>query len=181
MIAIQKVLDGEVEAFAPLVSHFQARVMHAAAAITGDVVAAQDLAQDAFVSAFQHLKNYDADCATFSTWLYAIVRNRSRNFLRQKKAKPSSSAEDFYQVCTNPRPDAALGWKDEMGVLDTALMELPESWRRAFSLTEIEGLSYADAAMMEGVPIGTIRSRVHRSRKFLAGALINPFNSDETE
>lgn len=178
MRVIQKVLNGETEAFASLVNHFQASVLRTAAAITGDTTSAQDIAQDAFVAAFQNLKKYDAHRATFSTWLYTIVRNRSRNFIRQRKKKPSSSADQSHQICSKQKPDVTLKWKEQIGALDDALMQLPETWRRAFSLTEIDGISYADAAMMEGIPIGTIRSRVHRSRKFLAKTLNNPFETN---
>lgn len=177
MTAIQRVLDGETEIFSALVGHFQGSVLRMAAAITGDSAAAQDLAQEAFVSAFRHLKDYDANRATFAAWLHAIVRNRSRNFLRQRKAKPSAGGDEIYQVCPRSGPDETLHWQEELGALDKALHELPENWRRAFSLTEIDGISYAEAAVMEGVPIGTIRSRVSRSRQILLNVLNNPFKN----
>jgi RNA polymerase sigma-70 factor, ECF subfamily len=177
MTAIQRVLDGETEIFGALVGHFQASVLRMAAAITGDAAAAPDLAQESFVSAYRHLKDYDANRATFAAWLHAIVRNRSRNFLRQRKAKPSVSGDDIYQICPRSSPDESLHWQEELGALDKALYELPENWRRAFSLTEIDGISYAEAAVMEGVPIGTIRSRVSRSRQILLNVLNNPFKN----
>ncbi|MDB6076464.1 MAG: rpoE 4 [Akkermansiaceae bacterium] len=181
--AIQRVLDGDIEAFASLVTTFQAGVLRMAYAITGDRTAAEDISQDSFVAAFRHLESYDASRATFPSWLHAIVRNTSRNFLRHRKSKPSQPGPDACapeQISLVRRPDEALGVQEEMGSLDAALASLPVDWRRAFTLTEIEGLPYAEAAVMEGVPIGTIRSRVHRSRKYLQNALnptphINPF------
>ena len=178
MAAIQNVLNGETEIFSVLVGHFQGSVLRMAAAITGDAAAAQDLAQDAFVSAFRHLKDYDANRATFAAWLHAIVRNRARNFLRQRKAKPAGAVGEFDQVCPRNSPDETLQWQEELAALDKALHGLPEHWRRAFSLTEIDGISYAEAAVMEGVPIGTIRSRVSRSRQILLHVLNNPFRNE---
>lgn len=179
MIAIQRVLDGDIESFAPLVTDLQCSALRMAFAITGDRAAAEDIVQDAFVSCFRHLNRYDAARATFPAWFHAIVRNAGRNFLRQRKSRDLRSdtmTGTEEAACPRHAPDDALGLQEQMGSLDHALSRLPEEWRRAFTLTEIEGVSYAEAAVMEGVPIGTIRSRVHRSRKTLQEAIHNNFN-----
>jgi len=179
MAVIQQVLDGDIEGFAVLVTSFQEGVLRMAFAITGDRAAAEDVAQEAFVSAFRHLHTYDASRATFPAWLHGIVRNASRNIVRQRKGRNlnyQTGAEASEAACPRLCPDDALGIQEQMGTLDQALASLPGEWRRAFALTEIEGISYADAAIMEGVPIGTIRSRVHRSRKFLQEALTRNLN-----
>lgn len=179
MAVIQRVLDGDIEGFALLVNAFQEGVLRMAHAITGDRAAAEDLTQEAFVSAFRHLHAYDASRATFPAWLHGIVRNASRNFLRHRKSRPSGPVEpaDLPEApCPRLGPDETLGVREQMGALDAALASLPAEWRRAFTLTEIEGIPYAEAAVMEGVPVGTIRSRVHRGRKILQDALARNLN-----
>ena len=181
MAVIQRVLDGDIEAFALLVTAFQERALRMALAITGDRTAAEDIVQEALVSAFRHLRTYDADRATFPGWLHGIVRNAARNFLRRRRGRTphfQDGAETPEAVCPQRRPDDALGLREQRGLLDQALASLPEEWRRAFTLTEIEGLQYAEAAVLEGVPIGTIRSRVHRSRKILQRTLSGNPNSN---
>lgn len=177
MLAIQRVLDGDIEDFAALVAMLQGSALRMAFAITGDRAAAEDVVQESFISAFRHLNRYDADRATFSAWFHAIVRNAGRNYLRHRKSRSENAdtpPDSNEAACPRHTPDNALGLQEQMGSLDQAMSALPADWRRAFTLTEIEGVSYADAAVMEGVPIGTIRSRVHRSRKILQEALSNP-------
>lgn len=171
MAVIQRVLDGDIEGFSALVTAFQESALRMAFAITGDRSAAEDVVQESFVSAFRHLRTYDANRATFPGWLHGIVRNSSRNFLRQRKSRGADKShvadagpEPAEAACPRPGPADALGIQERMNALDAALASLPAEWRRAFTLTEIEGIPYAEAAIMEGVPIGTIRSRVHRSR-----------------
>lgn len=183
MAAIQRVLDGDPEGFALLVTAFQESALRMAFAITGDRTAAADVVQEAFVSAFRHLATYDASRATFAAWFHGILRNAARNHLRHRKTRGRFSPQEADPVseppCPRRSPDEILELREQMGALHQALAALPETWRRAFILTEIEGLPYAEAAVMEGVPIGTIRSRVHRSRLLLREALAHsiPFTS----
>lgn len=186
MVIIQQVLDGDIEGFSLLVTAFQEGALRMAFCITSDRGAAEDIAQEAFVSAFRHLHTYDAARATFPAWLHSIVRNAARNHLRRRKGRPlppvdavsptGYPTESHPGACPRRSPDEALGLREQMRALDQALKALPEEWRRAFTLTEIEGIPYAEAAVMESVPIGTIRSRVHRSRKILKEALASHLN-----
>ncbi len=127
-----------------------------ARALTRDADVADDLVQDTLVRALrsQHLFNG----GELRSWLYTILTNLNRNRLRSLARRPPLAT-----IGDNDAPDAAgpeAGGRD----IERALSELPEEQRTALLLVVLEGLSYREVAEVQGVPIGTVMSRVARAR-----------------
>ncbi len=161
---IGRVLAGDVEAFDALVERYQRPVFAVVGSHVRDASRVEDLAQDVFLSAFTKLASWRAERGRFSTWLYSIARNRSRDALRKRAEIP---------LAEPPERAVADAYTGEGGGsrLDAALAALPEERRVAFLLAEVHGLPHETVASVEGVAIGTIKSRVSRAKAALRAAL----------
>ncbi|HEY2429293.1 MAG TPA: sigma-70 family RNA polymerase sigma factor [Acidimicrobiales bacterium] len=153
---------GDDEALAALIRATQADVWRVCAHVAGRQ-RADDVTQDAFVRAWRSLPRFRAD-ASVRTWLLAVARNTAIDALRNAARRPGTVA--LLELAGEAAADPA-------GEVTTAsLLDGLESDRRtALFLTQLLGLTYAEAAAVCGVPIGTIRSRVARAREDLAGDL----------
>jgi RNA polymerase sigma-70 factor (ECF subfamily) len=143
--------------------------------ITGDSAAALDLAQEAFVRVYKHRDNYK-EVARFTTWLYTIGRNLALNEIRNRKRRPLAGAggddsNEAGALATAPArtegPSAAAEKADVATVVRAAVAELPDHYRTVVILCDLEGRTYAEAAEVLEVPVGTIRSRLSRAREQL--------------
>ena len=121
-----------------------------------------------FFTAYKKLASFDSARSKFSTWLFTIARNKSINFLRRKRI---FSTNKLPEQADSRGPGDELARKEFFEELDRALKKLPGRQRRAFVLAEFEKLAYEDIAQIEGVPIGTVRSRINRAKKKLAARL----------
>ncbi|WP_232832064.1 sigma-70 family RNA polymerase sigma factor [Nocardiopsis sp. FIRDI 009] len=122
-----------------------------------------DLTQETFSRAMRGLARYEGR-APVRSWLLSVARHTVADRYRSHGRAPRhESVDDWSRV----GPGAAPGRFDEYLALLDLLRELPEDRRRAFVLTQIEGVPYAEAARSIGVPIGTVRSRVARGRRDL--------------
>jgi RNA polymerase sigma-70 factor (ECF subfamily) len=157
--------QGDPVAEAAFVRATQAEVWRLCAALV-DPGAADDLAQEAYLRAFRALPAFEAR-STARTWLLGIARRTCADHLRfvvrRRRLEQRLAAEAV--VATPPVQPA-----DGYGSADL-IASLPADRRSAFVLTQLLGLSYAEAAEVEGVPVGTIRSRVARARTDLAADL----------
>lgn len=167
--SINRTLSGDLAAFDELVLHFQDRVLAFVWNIIGDQDATLDIAQETFIAAHNQLPTYDHHRAAFPTWLLAIARNLALKSRRRKR--PITMEELPEQVDPATSAGEKAHWQDSFTKLNQALASLPEAWQRAFILTEIQSLSYQEASQIEAIPIGTIRSRVHRVRTHLRATL----------
>jgi RNA polymerase sigma-70 factor (ECF subfamily) len=180
---VERAQAGSVEAFETLIAGHLATVRRFARAFTRDDHDADDLAQEALVKAYRSVRQYRPGAA-FSTWLYAIVRNafldgaRSRLGRERRHVEPLASAADATDDGAIA-PDTRLQGEDDRRLVWDGLRRLPVEFRTALVLCDIEGLSYEEAAEVERIPIGTVRSRVSRGRAQLrkilsAGAAGDP-------
>lgn len=162
--AIHRVLDGDVEAFAVLVRRYQRPIFSVVGSYVRDPMQVEDLAQDVFLAAFKKLRTWQPRRGVFSTWLYAIARNRCRDALRKRRETtlPDLPERAVSDVEAHAGPDARL---------DAALAALPEARRSAFVLAEVHGLSHETVASIEGVAVGTVKSRVSRAKAALRSVL----------
>jgi RNA polymerase sigma-70 factor (ECF subfamily) len=156
--------QGDPLAEAAFVRATQAEVWRMCAALV-DSGSADDLCQEAYLRAFRALAAFEARSSA-RTWLLGIVRRTCADHLRvvvrRRRLEQRLAAEAF--VATPPaQPDT--------GSTDL-VASLPAERRSAFVLTQLLGLSYAEAAEVEGVPVGTIRSRVARARTDLAAGVL---------
>ncbi len=156
--------DGDPAAQAAFVRATQAEVWRLTAALI-DPQSADDLTQETYLRAFRALPGFQGRAAV-RTWLLGIARRTCADHLRAVVRRRRLTERLTAQARTDlPHPDPA----HRVGVTDL-LARLTGDRRSAFVLTQVIGLSYAEAAEVEGVPVGTIRSRVARARDELVEA-----------
>jgi RNA polymerase sigma-70 factor, ECF subfamily len=178
---IRRARAGDQEAFAELVMLHGDRVYGALRRFGLDPSDADEVAQEVFLRAWRGLARFQ-ERAQFSTWLYRIAFNEaqrrlSRRTLPRVQPTPESDPPDPVAALPEPAesgPEArALAGELERR-LDAALDELPDEWRAAVVLRDIEGLSTHDAAEVAGVGEPAFKSRLHRGRMQLR-ALLEPY------
>lgn len=147
---------------------YQRPVFRFAQNLIGDEHDAEDITQDAFLAAFDHLASYNAKRATLLTWLFTIARNRCVNYLKRKRPVVDDDAIANTQPAAR---DDDSGRKQFWNCLDEALDAMPIEQKAAFVLAEIEGLPYADIAQIEQTTLGTVKSRIHRAKQRLRAVL----------
>lgn len=158
--------DGDPVAQAAFVRATQTDVWRLCASLI-DRGSADDLTQETFLRAFRALPSFEAR-STARTWLLGIARRVCADHLRSVVRRRRLTAQIAGQAERSPsEPDPA----GAVTVLDL-LSRLSEERRAAFILTQVLGLPYAEAATVEGVPVGTIRSRVARARAELVETLM---------
>jgi RNA polymerase sigma-70 factor, ECF subfamily len=165
---IRRVLGGDVESFRLLVTKYQDRLFCLIRNLVSDAHDAEDVAQEAFLAAYGSLASYDPARAAFSTWLFTIARNKCRN--ARKRRRPAV-LDELPEPTGAPAPDAALAEAEWFRQLDEALAALPFEQRTAFVLSEIQGLPLGEVGRIEGVPLGTVKSRVSRAKARLRSLL----------
>jgi RNA polymerase sigma-70 factor (ECF subfamily) len=157
---------GDEPACAAFVRATQAEVWRFTAALV-DPESADDLTQETYLRAFRALPGFEGR-ASARTWLLGIARracaDHIRALVRRRRLDARLAAESSAGRAAGADPATGHGTAD-------LLRRLPEDRRAAFALTQVLGLSYAEAAVVEGVPIGTIRSRVARARADLVAAV----------
>jgi RNA polymerase sigma-70 factor, ECF subfamily len=104
----------------------------------------------------------------FTTWLHPVVQNEAKMFLRARSRRPSLSASEPMTAPFLQHLSTLVANRD---LIDTALSQLPESFRRPLELRELDGLSYEEIATLLDVELGTVRSRLSRARAMLAAQL----------
>lgn len=142
-----------------------------AARMLGDSVAAEDVAQDAFLALYRHLNQVPS--AAFRPWLYRVARNLCLDQLRRRKFK-LRLFRDVSRDDDNPlvpqdespnRPDQLAEAREANQAIEQAIEALPPKFREAFVLCEIQGLSYEDASAVLGCPVKTVSTRLFRARQ----------------
>ena len=157
--------DGDPVAQAAFVRATQAEVWRFAAALV-DADSADDLTQETYLRAFRALPSFQGRSSA-RTWLLGIARRACADHLRTVVRRRRLDERLAAHAHTgHPHPDPA----GQLGAVDL-VRRLPAERRGAFVLTQLLGLSYAEAAAVEGVPVGTIRSRVARARTDLVDAV----------
>ena len=163
----------EREACAVFVRRFQRRVFGLAVTITGDVALADDISQIAFERAWRHAGTYDMRRASVTTWLLTITRNLSIDAMRVRRAvvtDPTHLAELLPPSSfSDPQQSAVDG--DQLGRLRVELNLLPPEQRRAVLLATIAGRTALEIADIEGIPLGTAKTRIRTGLRRLRGAM----------
>ncbi len=135
--------------------------------ITGDADAANDCAQEAFIRAYRALHQYDPTLP-FGPWLYRITTNASLNHVQRWHARetpvdelPERSAE------IDEGPEATAVRREEVAEVVAAMADLPAAYRAALTLRHMQQLSYQEVADALGIPLGTVKTHLHRARAAL--------------
>lgn len=177
------VLAGDRDAFGILVNRYQNHVYRLAVRLSnGDRERASDLAQEAFLRAYRGLAGFGFD-ARFGTWLHRVTMNVAISQTRRERAlkrgttvsldAPLDGDEDGRRaVAARTRtPDAETVGDETSRLIFAAIDALDDDLKHLVLLVNLEGYSYDDAATILHIPVGTVRSRLHRARELLAQKL----------
>ena len=167
---IAECLAGRTDAFGELVVRYQDRLFNSVVRILDNPVDAADAVQDAFINAYVSLGSFKGD-AEFFTWLYRIAFNTAVSLKRRRKqlvslesGRDGESSIDPADTSEETRPGLALQRSEDESLLQAGLNRLSADHRAVLVLKDIDGLKYEEIAEIVGVPIGTVRSRIHRAR-----------------
>lgn len=170
---VARVQAGDKTAFDLLVLKYQHRIVQVVNRYIKDPSESQDVAQDAFIKAYRALPSFRGESAFF-TWLYRIAINTAKNYLTLRAHRPANddiNMDDTEQIESVTRltegdtPEGLLLTEELGAVIQAAMADLPEDWRTAISLRELDGLSYEEIAEVMQCPVGTVRSRIFRARE----------------
>jgi RNA polymerase sigma-70 factor (ECF subfamily) len=167
---ITQCLQGDPAAFGVLVRRYQDRLFNTIYRMVGNAEDAQDVVQEAFLNAFQSLDGFKGD-SLFFTWLYRIAVNTAISFKRKQRISLSLDAGKNGEHGIEPqdrsdqsRPGHALEQVEQERRIQQALNRLSAEHRTVLIMKDMEGQKYETMAEVLQVPIGTIRSRLHRAR-----------------
>jgi RNA polymerase sigma-70 factor (ECF subfamily) len=161
-------VGGDRSAFARLMEHYQGACYGLAWRLLGDPDQAADATQDAFIHAYDHLGSYRGGACR--SWLLRITANASYDILRRAQRRPTTTLPDPAEgeadipdpVAVNPVLESARS--ELYRALDVALRLLPEDQRTAVILCDVYGMDYDEVSLTTSVPVGTVKSRIHRGR-----------------
>ncbi len=166
MRAIQ---NGDMVSFNEMVDRYKDRLMNVIGRMLSSVEEAEDVVQETFVRVYQHRQSFNFQHC-FSTWIYTIALNLARNELRKRKkfkfleiSEMQGNEKEFAVEMKLPSrlPE----------ILQEAIAELPEKYKTAFMLRDIQEFPYEEVATILSVPLGTVKSRVNRARMMLRDKL----------
>jgi RNA polymerase sigma-70 factor, ECF subfamily len=166
MRAIQK---GDMVAFNEMVDRYKDRLMNVIGRMLSSQEEAEDIVQETFVRVYQHRQSFNFQHC-FSTWIYTIGLNLARNELRKRKRFK------FFDITEMQGSEAEFAVEPKVPsrlpeTLDKAVKGLPEKYRMAFMLRDVEEMPYEEVAKVLDVPLGTVKSRVNRARLMLRDVL----------
>jgi RNA polymerase sigma-70 factor, ECF subfamily len=169
---VRRFQAGEPDAFTELVRRHQQRVYSLCLRMLGEADAAADVAQDTFLTVLRKLESFRGDAA-FTTWLHRVAVNACYDELRRKRRRPMLHVVSDDAPEREPGPPVADHADEVVGTSDAAaaLASIPEEFRVAVVLADVQDLPYDQIAEVLDVPVGTVKSRVHRGRVALAAAL----------
>lgn len=164
---IEATLSGKSAAFGQLVQRYQDRLYNTMVHVVGHQEDARDVVQEAFVQAFLKLDSFRQESA-FYTWLYRIAFHLAAN--RARRRHPTLSVEQVRETCNQEPLDRQAGPVERLEQEECqrqvrqAIASLDEEYRAVLVLREMDGCCYEEIAQMLELPIGTVRSRLHRAR-----------------
>lgn len=173
---IRRILSGKKEAYQTLVERYQERAYRIAFDLLRSEEDARDIVQESFVKAYLSLDKFRQD-SSFYTWFYRIVHNMAIDYKRkvirrggdpveyEEEGVNISASSTSYSQRPGQDPQQAAIDKQELGILNRAMVELTEEQRTTLRLREIDGLSYDEIATVTEVSKGTVMSRLHYARK----------------
>jgi RNA polymerase sigma-70 factor (ECF subfamily) len=175
---IQAAQKGDLAAFNRLVMAYQGTAYNLAYRIMGDVDAAADACQEAFISAFRGIKKFRG--GSFKSWILRIVTNACYDQLRYKGRRPADSLDDMTDnpgrsarlVNGHERPEEYALRQELSDVMQVGIQTLPPDQRTVLVLSDVQGFSYQEIADITGVSLGTVKSRLSRARTRLRDYLM---------
>ena len=181
---VEKAKAGDQSAFEQLVLDNQNKVFSLALRLVNDREEAADLAQEAFVKAWQGLASFQGE-SSFATWMYRLTTNVCIDHLRRQKRRegvePAVSLDDENSGWAEPAdrasdPQQVLEQSERGQALARGLAKLPDWQRRGLGLRELSGLSYQEIGEALDIDLGTVKSRIARARLNLRKILLEDGN-----
>ncbi|UCE66970.1 MAG: sigma-70 family RNA polymerase sigma factor [Candidatus Zixiibacteriota bacterium] len=158
---------GDDKAFRELVIRFQDRLMNFVGRIVTDKETSEEIVQETFLRIFNQKMSYTPQYAV-STWIYTIALNLSRSELRKRKLRRFLSLDFLKEESDFELADSAVQTMSGLApVLQKAIEKLPQEYKTAFILCDIQRLPYQQIAEVMRVPVGTVKSRINRARSIL--------------
>lgn len=162
---MRRIQDGDMVAFNSMVNNYKDRLMNVIGRMLSSQEEAEDVVQEAFIRVYQHRNSFDFKHC-FSTWIYTIALNLARNELRRRKRVKFVDIFDMQghetEISVEMKLPSTIG-----PTLDREIKALPEKYKTAFMLRDIQEMSYEEVAQVMSVPLGTVKSRVNRARTIL--------------
>ncbi|MTD31234.1 RNA polymerase sigma factor SigW [Planomicrobium sp. YIM 101495] len=178
---IGKVLKGDKESYAEIVELYQHQLYQICYRMLGNKHEAEDIAQEAFTRAYVNLHTFDQN-RKFSTWLFRIATNLCIDRIRKKKpshyldqeVRGTESLDMYSQIANdNPLPEEELMQMEVQERVQYEISRLPDKYRAAIVLKYIEELPLAEISEILDLPLGTVKTRIHRGREALRKQLSN--------
>lgn len=177
---VQRARRGDLPAYDELVRRYQERIYATIYHMTSNHEDANDLAQEAFIKAFQALKTFKGG-SSFYTWVYRIAVNKTINFLKQRKNRTQMSLNDLdfhaehdpdlVALISDRTPRREVNLTELQEKLNEAMQKLSEPHRLAVTLHDVQGMSHEEIAKLMDCNIGTVRSRLFYARQQLQAYL----------
>lgn len=161
---MRRAQEGSAAAFALLYDHYVDDVYAYVYHRVGQRHVAEDLVGDVFLNALRRIGTFRWQGVDFRAWLFTIARNRCRNELARRRPVAGAELPDVVDLRS---PERAASEAELFRQLDAALDALPFAQRSAFVLSQLQGLSYEEVGRIEGVGVGTVKSRIARAREKL--------------
>lgn len=173
---LAQALDGNEEAFTALYRRRQGPVYRFALHMSGAVQIAEEVTQDVFMFLLHRGRDFNPSRGSVGAYLFGVARNYVRRAMEKSRSElmmttPAKDDDPF--LVTDSDPVDAIARSQTSTVVWKAVLSLPEHYREAVVLCDLQELSYADAADALGCAIGTIRSRLHRGHEMLVKKLQN--------
>ena len=170
-LLLARARKGDPAAFEELMTPLERGVYFTCLRLMGDAATAQDCAQEAMIRAYKNLKSFRGECQ-LSTWLYRIAYAACVDEMRRQKRRPQESLENLQAAGFAPpdrgdTPVNALEKKERMAALNAAIQALPPEMKEVLVLSQLQGKSYEEVALITGAAIGTVKSRLSRAREKL--------------
>ena len=174
---VERVKRGDTALYEIIMRRYNQRLYRVARAILRDDAEAEDVMQDAYVRAYQHLHQF-AGRAQFSTWLTriavheALSRLRRRNRNQQLDDTGQDGEISMNMVETSPDPEQSASRAELSHLLEEALLDLPEPYRTVVMLRDVEGMSTAETAATLDLTEDNVKVRLHRGRAMARGWIV---------
>jgi RNA polymerase sigma-70 factor (ECF subfamily) len=172
---IRSALKGDGSAYGKLMKKYHDAIFSFIFRMVREREQVEDLTQEAFIKAFSSLKNFNEEFA-FSTWLYKIATNNCIDYIRKRKVhtysidKPIESRDSDYTFelpDETYEADRSLISNQRTQLLNEAIAQLPDKYKRVIRLRHKEEKSYEEIAQMLRLPIGTVKAHIFRARELL--------------
>ena len=166
---IDCIVSGQASKFEILIGNYQQRIYASLLAMLGNRHDAEDVTQETFLTAFRKLEQFERR-SSFYTWLHRIAFNAAIDLQRKKKRNRNTlSSTDLTETVESRAqdlnsPSSMAVSKETVCQVQIALSRLDEERRNIIVLRDMQGIDYAEIATVLGIPVGTVRSRLHRAR-----------------